>query len=69
MAQRDQFVGALGGLDAGDPRGAKHVALFRVALAHDGKRLRLHDHAALGYGLALGDRFCRNIDHAGFAAR
>ena len=43
MAERDQFVRALGRHDAGDARGAEHVALLGVALAHDVERLRLHD--------------------------
>ena len=31
MRERDQLVGALGGLDAGDPRDRGHVTLRRVA--------------------------------------
>ena len=39
MAQRDQFMRALGGHDAGNAGGAEHIALFRVAFADDVERL------------------------------
>ncbi len=39
MAERDQFVGALGGHDAGDTRGAQRVALLELA-GHQGVECR-----------------------------
>src|ERR1700733_3486575 len=59
---------ALGGLDTGDAGSGEHVALFRVAPAHDRKSLRRHHHAAFGDGLTFGCGLCRNVDHADFAA-
>src|SRR5205823_1989203 len=65
---RDEFMGALGRLDAGDPSGAQHIAFFGIALAHDRERLRLHDDAAFGDGDPLGRGFGGDVDHAGFTA-
>ena len=69
MAERDQFVRALGRHDAGEARGAEHVALLGVALADDAQGLRVHDDAALGAGDALGHRLVGDVDHVGRAAR
>jgi len=69
MAERDQVVSAFGRHDAGDAGGAEHVALFRIAFAHDVERGRLHQNAPPGQSFPLGSRLCRNVHHAGFAAR
>ena len=44
VAERDQLRGALGRLDAGDPGGADHVALGRVAGGHRGGGGGRHAH-------------------------
>src|SRR5580692_8570561 len=67
VTQRDQFMGALGGHDAGNAGDAEHIALFRVAFADDVERLWLHDHTALGHRDAFGRGLARYVDHAGFA--
>ena len=48
MAERDQLVRALGRHDAGDARGAEHVAFHRVAGEHQIERLLAHDDPAFG---------------------
>ena len=68
MAERDQFVRLLRRHDAGDARGAEHVALLGVALEHEIERLRAHHHAAFRDGDALGRGLVRHVHHAGFAA-
>src|SRR5262249_35143441 len=45
MAQWNQLVGSLGRHDAGDARGADHVALRGIALEHEVYRLSLHAHS------------------------
>ena len=67
MAERDQFVRALGRHDAGDAGGAEHVAFFRIALAHDVEGRRLHHHATRGHRLAFRHGLGRDVDHARFA--
>jgi len=69
MTEWNQFVGAFGRHDAGNSRGAEHVAFFRVTLAHNVERRRLHHDAALCDRFTRGYGFTRNIHHAGFAAR
>ena len=68
MAERDQLVRLLGRHDAGDPRGAEHVALLGVAREHEVERLWRHHDAAFGDGDALGRGLRRHVDHARFAA-
>src|SRR5882757_6311595 len=68
MAERDQFAGALGRHDAGDARGAEHVALLGIAGQHQIECFRAHHHAAFGDRDALGRGLVRYVDHAGLPA-
>ena len=68
VAERDQFVGALGRHDAGNAGGAEHVALLGVAAAYDLERFRLHQHTAFGDRHPLRTRLGRHVDHACLAA-
>ena len=68
MAERNEAVRALGGHDAGKPRGAQDVALHRIAFEHQIERLLAHDHAAFRDRYPFGRAFVGDIDHAGFAA-
>jgi hypothetical protein len=68
MAERDERMRALGRHDAGEPRGAEHVAFKRVAGDDPVERLLAHDDVAFGDGGALGLRLAGHVDHAGFAA-
>lgn len=54
MAQRDQFVGALGRLDAGDPRHGEDVALGMAAVLDQLQGFRAHAHHGLGRGFTGG---------------
>ena len=54
MRERDQLVRALGGLDAGDPRRAEHVALGGVAACHGRGGLGRHAHDRARPGAAVG---------------
>ena len=67
VAERNQFVGALGRHDAGDPRRSEHVALLRVARADERQRLGPHDDATLGDRRAFARRLFRDVDHASVA--
>src|SRR5271163_4384102 len=69
MTQRDQFVGAFGGLDAGEAGGAEDVALLGIALAHKCERLWLHHDTTFGDRDAFGRGLCRHIHHARLAVR
>src|SRR5208282_1293284 len=68
VTERDQFVRALGRHDAGDARGAEHIALFGVAALHDIERGGRHHHAPLGARFAFRGGLRRNVDHPGLAA-
>jgi hypothetical protein len=68
VAERDEFVGAFGRLDAGDARHRQDVSLgdrLSEDGADDGWSRR--DHGAGGRA-ASGDRLATDIDHAGVAA-
>ena len=67
MAERDQLVRPLGGHDAGDPRGADHVALLGIAGEDQVERLPRHHDRAARRGGARGDRLVADIDHVGAA--
>ena len=49
-------MSAFGRHDAGNSRGAEHIALFCVTLAHNIERCRLHHDAAFRYRFARGRR-------------
>src|ERR1700752_3840521 len=68
MAERDQLVRLLRRHDAGDARGAQHVALLGVALEDKVESLARHHHAAFRDCDPFGCGFVGHIDHAGFAA-
>ena len=68
MTERNEAVRALGGHDAGEPRGAQHVAFHRIAFEHQVERFLAHEHAAFGDRDAIGGPFFGDVDHAGFAA-
>src|SRR4029079_18986171 len=68
MASRDEAVRAFGGHDAGEARGAQHVAFHRIALEDDIERFFTHQHAPFGNRDALRDSLFGDVDHAGFAA-
>ena len=67
MAKRDQFGGALGGHDAGNPRGADDIALGGVARLDGGQRGRRHFDRAFGRGAALCGFLVGHVDHIGRA--
>ena len=68
MAQRDQFAGPLGGLDAGHPRGRQRVALRQAACGDQRHDLgRRHQRSGRDRG-ASGDRLRGDVDHVGRAA-
>ena len=67
MAQRDQFRGALCRHDAGDARGAEHVALLGIAGDDQLERRLAHDDAAFGHRDAFGRGLFRDVDHPRFA--
>src|SRR6185437_8603416 len=68
MAERDERMRALGRHDAGEPRGAEHVALERVAGDDALERVLAHGDMALGDRDALGLRLAGDVHHARFAA-
>ena len=68
MAERDQPVRALGRHDAGEPRGAQHVALHGIAGEHQVERFLAHDHAAFRDGDPFGRVLGGDIDHARLSA-
>src|SRR3954467_5642772 len=63
----NQVGGALGGLNAGNPRGRDDVALRQDHRGPERHRLRLHPDDALGHGVAGGDVLAADVDHAGAA--
>src|SRR5262249_58101104 len=67
-AERDQLVGLFAGENAGDARGAEHVALLGVALEHQIERRWRHHDAAFGDRDPLGCALRRHVDHARLAA-
>ena len=69
VAERDQLVRLLGRHDAGDARGAEHVALLGVAVEDHVQRLGPHRDKALGDRRARRLCLVADIDHVGFALR
>jgi hypothetical protein len=69
MGQRDQLVRALGGLDRGDPRDGRDVALGSVSRGHAGGGGGRHPDHRAGTGEAVGWHLGAHVDHAGPAGR
>ena len=63
VTQRDQVRRALRGHDAGNPRGAEHVALLGVAALDQSERRLAHDDASLCHGHALGGGLGGDVHH------
>ena len=69
VAERDQFVRALGREDSGDAGGGEDVALFGLARKAKRERFRRHDHGAARDSLPGGAGLGRDIDHMRLARR
>src|SRR3569623_586014 len=67
MAQWNEIGGAFRRHDAGDPRGAQHVAFLGVAVDNELERLGAHHHETFRHCNALGRILRRHIDHMRFA--
>ena len=65
MAQRDQLVRALGGLDPRDPGDADDVALGGVAGCDELRRRRRDPHHGARDRAACGDVLVGDVDHLG----
>ena len=60
-------MGALGRLDAGDPRHGEDVALGMAAVLDQLQGFRAHAHHGLGRGFTGGHGLFRDVDHVGAA--
>ncbi len=67
VAQRNQFMGLLGCLDAGDARHGEHVALGVAAVLDQLQGRREHAHPGFGHGFTGRHGFFGDIDHVGAA--
>jgi hypothetical protein len=67
VAERNQFPGALGGLDRRHPRHRQHIPLGGAALQHQGQGGRLHADESLSGGLAGGGGPIAHLHHVHLA--
>ena len=66
VAQRDEFAGAFGALDAGDPGGREHVTLGDSAAGDFAQRCRSHAQTAFRHRAPRRLRLAGNVHHVRF---